>query len=123
MSGLDVQQMARRVAELMEARLHVRGADLSQKLRRGARFLPRKVRKSAAYLARAAEDAQVPRLHMRLDQAEIAKAYDTCVRYLKPLGAGARRKAILLDILTGLAGGIFVACLFVLALLVWRGFL
>lgn len=123
MSGLDVQQKAGRVAELMEARLRVRGADLGQKLRRGARLMPRRVRRAAAYLARAAEEAQVPRLRMRLDQAEIAAAYDTCVGYLKPLGAGARRRAVLMQILTGLAGAVFVACLLVLALLVWRGLL
>ena len=120
-SGVDVQQMAGRVAELMEARLRIRGSSLSDKLRRGSRFLPRKVRKAAAYLAKSAEQARIPRMHMRLDNAEIARAYDTCIAYLKPLGAEARRKALLFDMLKGLGSGIFGAGVLVLVLLVWRG--
>lgn len=123
MSGVSVQQMAGRVAELMEARLRVRGADLAQKLRRGGRFLPRKVRRKAEYLARSAEQAASPQLRMQLDHTRIADAYDTCVRYLKPLGASARRRAILLDIVTGFASGIFVTGVLVLGLLLWRGVL
>lgn len=123
MSGVSVQQMAGRVAELMEARLRVRGQDLSEKLRRGGRFLPRKVRREAEYLARSAREAAVPRLQMQLDHERIADAYDACVRYLKPLGASARRKAMLLDVITGFATGIFVTAVLVICLLVWRGFL
>lgn len=123
MSGVTVQQMAGRVAELMEARLRVRGSGLSEKLRRGGRFLPRKIRREAIYLANAAQDAQIPMLQMRLDHERISGAYDTCVRYLKPLGASARRKAILLDMLTGLGAGLLVTFVLVIVLLVWRGYL
>ena len=38
-----MQQMADRVAELMEARLRVKGEGLTAKLKRGGRFLPRRV--------------------------------------------------------------------------------
>ena len=123
MSGISVQQMAGRVAELMEARLRVRGQGLPEKLRRGGRFLPRKVRREAEYLAKSAQEAAVPRLQMQLDHERIANAYDVCVRYLKPLGASARRKAILLEMITGFATGIFVTGVLVIGLLLWRGFL
>ncbi|WP_347310578.1 hypothetical protein [Defluviimonas sp. SAOS-178_SWC] len=123
MSGVTVQQMAGRIAELMEARLRVRGEGLAEKLRRGGRFLPRKVRREAEYLAKADEEARVPKLLSRLDHERIADAYDVCVRYLKPLGAGARRKAILLDMFTGFATGLFATGVLVIALLIWRGFL
>ncbi|MEI2807926.1 hypothetical protein [Albidovulum sp.] len=123
MSGVSVQQMAGRVAELMEARLRVRGRGLAEKLRRGGRLLPRKVRRKAEFLARSAEQAGVPRLQMQLDHERIAEAYDACVRYLKPLGASARRRALLLEMVTGFATGLFVTAVLVVALLLWRGFL
>ena len=123
MSGVSVQQMAGRIAELMEARLRIRGEGLAEKLRRGGRFLPRKVRRHAEYLAKADAEARVPRLLTRLDHERIAGADDACVRYLKPLGAGARRKAILLDMLTGLATGLFATGVLVIVLLLWRGYL
>lgn len=123
MSGVSVQQMAGRVAELMEARLRIRGRGLGDKLRRGGRFLPRKVRREAEFLARSAEQAEVPRLQMQIDHQRVADAYDACVRYLKPLGRSARRRAIMLDILTGFATGIAVTAVLVVALLLWRGFI
>lgn len=123
MSGVSVQQMAGRVAELMEARLRVRGRGLGEKLRRGGRLLPRKVRRQAEFLARSAEHAEVPRLQMQLDHERIAEAYDACVRYLKPLGASARRRAVVLEIVTGFATGVFVTAVLVVGLLLWRGFL
>lgn len=123
MSGVSTKQMAGRIADLMEARLRIRGEGLAEKLRRGGRFLPRKVRRQAEYLAKADAEARVPRLLTRLDHERIAEAYDACVRYLKPLGAGARRKAILLDMLTGFATGLFATGVLVIVLLLWRGFL
>lgn len=119
----SVQQMAGRVAELMEQRLRIRGANLIDKLRRGGRFLPRRVRREAEYLAKSAEAARNPRMQMQLDYEKIARAYDVCVRYLKPLGASARRKAVLFEMLTGFASGIVVTAVLVLCLLVWRNFL
>ncbi len=123
MSGVSVQQMAGRVAELMEARLRVRGRGLGEKLRRGGRLLPRRVRRKAEFLARSAQAAGVPRLQMQLDHERIAEAYDACVRYLKPLGASARRRAILLEMVTGFATGILTTAVLVVGLLLWRGFL
>jgi hypothetical protein len=122
MSGVTVQQMADRVAQLMEERLRIKGRGLGEKLRRGGRYLPRKVRTQAAYLAQAAAEAQVPRLQMRLDSERIATAYDACVRYLKPLGQGARRKAALLNFITSVAATLLVTAALVIVVLVWRGY-
>ncbi|MCB2094139.1 MAG: hypothetical protein KDE11_07010 [Rhodobacteraceae bacterium] len=122
MSGMAVQKMADRVAELMEQRLRVRGVDLAAKLRRGARLLPRKVRRNAAYLAQASSTAQVPAMQARLDHQRITDAYDVCIRYLKPLGASARRRALLLDMLRGIWASALVTLTLVLVVLVWRGF-
>ncbi|GGE15458.1 hypothetical protein SAMN05421774_104281 [Gemmobacter megaterium] len=123
MGVTTVQQMADRVAMLMEQRLKVGGADLSAKLKRGGRKLPRKIRREAEYLAGVAELAQHPRVQMMLDDARTAQAYDACVRYLNPLGAGDRLAGRLL----GIAGSIAFALLVVggglIGVLVWRGYL
>lgn len=123
MTSMATQQLADRVAQLMEDRLGIRGQGLAAKLRRGGRLLPRRVRSEAEYLARACEEAKVPKLALRLDHARITRAYDACVRYLKPLGAGARRKAVLLNLATSLAVVVLGTFALVLVVLVWRGYL
>lgn len=122
MSGMAVQKMADRVAELMEQRLRLRGGSLAEKLRRGARLLPRKVRKNAQYLAEVSAMADIPAMQARLDHERIAEAYDICVRYLKPLGAGVRRRALMLDMLRGIWASVLVTLTLVVLVLVWRGF-
>lgn len=121
MSGITVQQMAARVADLMEDRLRVRGKGLAAKLRRGGRLLPRKVRTQAAYLAAAAEKSTVPKLQLQLDHQRIAAAYDACLRHLSPIGAGDRRAAYLFHLVLSLALAVFVAGAIVVAVMVWRG--
>jgi hypothetical protein len=122
MAGASVQQMADRIAQLMGERLRVRGRTLEEKLRRGGRALPKRIRREAIVLAEAAARAQNPRLQLQLDHEEIARAYDICVRYLKPLGAGKRRWAIILNFVTSLAAIVLVTAVLVLAVLVWRGY-
>lgn len=114
--------MADRVAELIEDRLHVSGATLADKLRKGRRFLPRKVRHQAEYLAASAAKASVPRLQLQIDHRKVSAAYDACVRYLKPLGAGSRRRAGFLHLVTSVAAAVLVTAALVIAVLVWRGF-
>ena len=121
MTGTTVQEMAGQVADLMEARLGLRGKGLADKLRRGRRILPRRIRREAEVLVRAAEQAQVPKLQVQLDQTRISAAYDACVTYLKPLGAAARRRALFLDMLTGIGIAIFAAMALVIAIVAWRG--
>ena len=121
--SISVQQMADRVAELMEARLRVKGEGLTAKLKRGGRFLPRKVMAAAEILARANEQAQVPHLQMRLDPEKTANAYDVCVRYLKPLGGGARRKAWIMGMASTIAAILLVTAVLLVSVLIWRGFI
>lgn len=123
MSGTTIQQMADRVAQLMEDRLRIGGNGLQAKLRRAGRALPRKVRRQAAVLAEAAEQARNPRLAMQLDNATIAQAYDACVTYLSPIGRAERRMAVLRGIGAGIALRLFVVGAALIAFLVWRGYL
>ncbi len=119
----SIEQMADRVADLMEARLRVRGDGLSRKLKRGGRRLPKKVKTAAEVLALSAEAIQVPKLRSRVDPERAAIAYDICLRYLKPLGASARRSALVWGIGTSFAAIFTVTSGLVLAVLLWRGYL
>lgn len=121
--SISIQQMADRIAELLEARLRIKGAGLSAKLKRGGRHLPKRVHAAAEALAEAERQSGIPHLQARVDRETTAQAYDICVRYLKPLGAGARRKAFL----WGLAGSVMAVVLLTgamaVSLLLWRGYL
>ena len=123
MGAATVQQMADRVAALMEERLSIRGKGLSAKLRKGGRLLPRKVREEAEFLAIAAERAQHPKLLLQMDQERLAAAYDHCVRHLGAIDTGARRRAALMGMASSIAFAIFATGLLVAGLLAWRGFL
>ncbi len=122
MGGASVQQMADRVAALMEERLRIRGAGLAAKLRRGGRALPRRVRAEAELLAAAAEQAQMPKLLRQLDHRRVTAAHDACLRYLRPLGRGARLRGHALDLAASAALALVVTAALVVGVLVWRGF-
>lgn len=121
--SISIQQMADRVAELMEARLRVRGVGLSAKLKRGGRHLPKRVLLAAEALSEAERQAQIPHLQVRIDREATAQAYDICVRYLKPLGAGARRRAFLWNIAGSTAAVTLVTVAMAVTVLLWQGFL
>lgn len=123
MSAVTIQQMADRVAGLMEERLQVRGAGLTEKLRKGGRLLPRRVRAQAQVLAQAAVLAQNPKLMMQLDHAALAQAYDVCVKHLGRLNAWDRRKGAILGVAASIAASVLVLGALLLVVLRWRGFI
>lgn len=88
MSATTIQQMADRVAQLMEERRRLKGNGLADKLRRGGRSLPKRLRTNAAFLAEAEALARNPRLAVQIDPSRVAEAYDQC---LSQLGGGARK--------------------------------
>lgn len=123
MSAVTIQQMADRVAELMEQRLGARGAGLTQKLRKDGRQLPRKVREAAELLAQAAIQGQNPKMLRRINEEAVAQAYDACVQHLNGVDVWDRRRGVMM----GFAGSIVFSLLLlgalVLMVLRWRGFL
>ncbi|MBD3765322.1 MAG: hypothetical protein IE927_11510 [Rhodobacterales bacterium] len=121
MGATTIQQMADRVAGLMEERLAVRGTGLAEKLRRGRRRLPRRLRAEAQLLAEAADLARNPRLALRIDQERVATAYDALVRHLGALGRAERRRAVALSMLRGVAFSLLAVAGLVAAVLAWRG--
>ncbi|MDR5653111.1 hypothetical protein [Ruixingdingia sedimenti] len=123
MGYATVQQMADRIAALMESRLNVGGRGLPEKLRRGGRRLPRRVRREAEYLAEVSVLAQNPRVQLMLDDARIAAAYDVCLRHLNGIGAAERFWAAVLGITGSLAFALLVVAGLVIGVLVWRGYL
>lgn len=119
----SVQQMADRVAELMEARLGVKGNGLSEKLRKGGHRLPKKVLGAALFLAKSADELASPKMFARVDVERNAIAYDRCVRYLKPLDASRRWRAALLRVLAVILTAILAAGVMAAAVLYLRGLL
>ncbi len=123
MTGVPLQQMADRVAELMEARLGLRGAGLAEKLRKGRRVLPRRVAAAAETLAAGAAMAQNPKLLLQVDQEALAAAYDLCLKHLNGVDGRARRRGGVVNMLATSAFYLLVVAAALVGVLVWRGFL
>jgi hypothetical protein len=115
MGAVTIQQMAQRVETLLDERLQLRGADLKAKLRHGGRILPRKVRLAAGRLADAAAKSQVPKLLLLVDEGDVAKDYDTCVRHLTALSPAGGPWATAVRVAGSVAVGLLVAGLVIAA--------
>lgn len=108
MSAVTIQQMADRVAGLMEERLGVPGQGLSEKLRRGGRALPRRVHGAAKELADLAEKSRNPKLMVQIDQGRVAQCYDVCVKHLSGLRPQSARMNALIRVASTVAMGLLV---------------
>ena len=121
MSAVTIQQMADRVAVLMEQKLNLRGKGLAEQTRKAGRLLPKKVRAAAAALAMAAALAPNPRLYLQLDPEKIAADYDICLKHLGAVQAGGRRQTLLISIASGVAFSLLAVAVLVLVVVWWRG--
>ena len=123
MGAASVQQMADRVAGLMEERMHLSGDGLAAKLAKGGRLLPRKFRDAGGRLAQSAMMAQNPKLLLQVDDERVAADYDLCLRHLLTLSVWDRRKGRLLRATVSLLGILMVVAGLMVGVLYWRGFL
>lgn len=123
MSSVAIQQMADRVAQLMEERLGIKGRDLGSALRKGARALPKRVREAAELLAASAEKAKNPKLLAQIDMGAVTAAYDACLRHLMTIDPTGRRRDTVSGMIRFVGGGILLLTMGIIAVLVWRGFL
>lgn len=123
MGAVAIQQMADRVAALMEERLSLRGQGLEGKLRRSPRALPRRVRAAALRLAEAAHMSQNPKLLLQVDEGKVAEDYDLCLRHLNAVSPWDRRRAALLGTTTSILVSLGIVAALVVAVLRWRGFI
>ncbi len=123
MSLATVRQMADRVDQLLEERLHLKGGTLDSKLRRAGRRLPRPVRDAGAALATAVMMMQSPKLMRQVDDATVAVAYDICVRHLTAISPAAARNGLILNIAASIAFSLLVVAVLLVGVLYWRGFI
>ncbi len=121
MSAISIQQMADRIAALMEQRLGAKGHDLEAKLKSRGSSLPRKVRLAADGVAKAATMAQNPKLLLQVDHEALARNYDIALRHLNAMKARSRWMDTTLAVATSIAMSLVLAALLVIGLLRWRG--
>jgi hypothetical protein len=122
MGAVAIQQMADRVAQLLEEKHSVRGRDLATKLRRAGGLLPRKVRDRAELLAVSAAKARNPKLLGQIDMGEVAEAYDACIRHLATVDPAKRRSRLVSDMVGSFGFGVLFLVLALIAFLAWRGY-
>ena len=122
MSKVTIQQMADRVAALIDERLNIPGNNLESRLQRAGHRLPRNVREAGEVLVSATMMAQNPKLLMQIDDEAVATAYDTCVKHLKTVDLAKRRKGMLLDAGARIAFALLVVGGGLIAVLHWRGY-
>lgn len=123
MSAVTIQQMADQVANLLEERLHIKGKGLTEKLRKGGRLLPRKVRVAAEQLADAATRSQNPKLLLQINEAAVAGAYDICSKHLGKIDVADRRIGKVLRTASSMVISLTVVAAIVIGVLFWRGYI
>ncbi|MGO4907306.1 hypothetical protein ACEN2J_03120 [Pseudorhodobacter sp. W20_MBD10_FR17] len=123
MGAVSIQQMAERVSVLLTERLHIKGRDLDDKLRRGGRLLPRKVRLAAQEIATAKQQSFNPKLLLQINQETLAENYDICIKHLNAVNKGHRLRGVLLGLSTSILFSLLAVAALALGFLVWRGFL
>lgn len=123
MSKITIEQMADRVAALIEERLHIAGATLEAKIRQAGNRLPRPVRDAAEAMVEATQMAQNPKLLMRIDDGAVATAYDICIKHLNGLNRAERRRGLVLDAAARVAFALLAVVVLLVAVLHWRGFI
>lgn len=123
MSAVTIQQMADRVAGLLEQKLRVGGKGLAVKVRKAGRRLPKQVRIAAEALVQAVEMAKNARLVHQIDDALVAEAYDICLKHLGGVDLADRRKGLAVSIAASIAFSLLAVAVLVVVVVRWRGFL
>lgn len=121
MGAATIQQMADRIAALLEERLRVRGTGLGAKVQRAGRILPRNIRLAGRRLAQAAAMAQNPKLLPQVDEGKVAADYDLCLRHLSGLSLWDRRKAAATATASSIIFILLAVALLTAGFLRWRG--
>ena len=123
MGAVSIQQMAERISVLLTERLHIKGRDLGDKLYRGGRRLPRKVRQAAKEVAVAMEQSYNPKLLLQIDEEKVAENYDICIKHLNAVNKGHKLRGMLLELSTSILFSLLAVLALVAGVMVWRGFL
>jgi len=121
MAEPTVQELADSIAALMQQRLHLRGHDLQDMLRRGGRLLPAHVRRDAGRIASALPLAEHPKLARQLDLPRLLAAERRVLAWLRGVDPHKYRTDMMLSMLGGIALSLLVVVGAAVAVLVWRG--
>jgi hypothetical protein len=121
MGAATIQQMADRIAALLEERLRIPGKGLEAKLRSAGRILPRGIRQAGRRLAEAAAMAQNPKLLPQVDEGKVAADYDLCLRHLSGLSLWERRRTAVTATATSIIFILLAVALLTTGVLHWRG--
>jgi hypothetical protein len=122
MSAVTIQQMADRVAQLLEERLGLGGKGLAAKLKRAGRGLPKKVRDAGRLLAVAAQRAQNPKLLGQIDMGEVTEAYDVCLKHLAAIDPVDRKRELFAGMIGSVGFGVLVLVIVIGGFMAWRGY-
>lgn len=104
MSETDPQYMADEIAALMKERLGLsRGESLGVKIILSRSLLPRHIRKAAAVVDKAAQQATHPKLAKQIDMIEVRAAHRVVVDHLRKVDPKERRRGMVLGAAASLA--------------------
>ena len=113
----DPARLAAEISELLASRLRAKGGDLSTRIARARRVLPRSVRAEAGEIARAAELSAHPKLRRQIDPERTARAFERVRAHLSGIDPRQARRTAMLNMAAG-ASFVFIslatAALFIL---------
>lgn len=122
-SGMDVAEIADKLASEMSQQLRVRAGTLADVAARAGRKLPRHLRAEAQVLIDAQTLAAHPKLSHRVDQKRLKKADRKLRAFLSKQDPRAERRAELLDRLAAIVFVVFVIVLAAFFLALSQGYI
>ena len=123
MEPIVIQQLTKRVFELLEETMGAKGRTLEKRLAYVQRKLPGRVKRAGAVLVDAQSMADSPRLAMQLDSETVSAAYDEIERYLKELDVAAEKSRKRYNVMAAVAAQFLLVVGALVALLVWLGYI
>ena len=123
MEPIVIQQLTKRVFELLEETMGAKGRTLEKRLAYVQRKLPGRVKRAGAVLVDAQGMADSPRLAMQLDSETVSAAYDEIERYLKELDVAAEKSRKRYNVMAAVAAQFLLVVGALVALLVWLGYI
>ncbi len=123
MEPIVIQQLTKRIFELLETTMNAKGRTLEKRLAYVQRKLPGRVKRAGKVLVDAQGMADSPRLAMQLDSETVSAAYDEMERYLKELDVAAEKSRKRYNFWAAVAAQFLLVVGALVALLVWLDYL
>lgn len=119
----EFHQRASKLEETLRTKLGLRGKNLSARLRRAGRLLPRRLRTEAGVLTEAEAKLPHPRLARQVDFVRVNKAFQAIEAHLAKIDPKDRRKGKILGWVGGLVFNLLVLIALLVLILRWQGFI